>query len=334
MLYEDDNNVAAFTINKMIEKLSRKAWGEGERGVEGARTPGHLFSAPPDSVTGTHWTLTYHAVLKHFTYIHYLFVTATLPILNMRTSRHKKLGNLLQITQLVNGRAGRWTEQYDSGVPACDGDITLPLGYHNSENWIFHLCFKNEEAEIQRDSKLAQSPPIHVRSAQFKRKSVWWQNSYTFHCTAGAACILCSLLLTGLVEDDSLFSMLSIFLSYTIDYQAVMFPRKNFSCLFPNTEIRFPDNQSSLSWLHPTNTGLLSAGCRTPYRMLGKQKEPDKPGLWSVQSPYWKHRPLCMEGRPGNKSPKPQTLRNWHSFLLNVEEQLGVTPPETQRSLY
>lgn len=45
---------------------------------------------------------------------------------------------------------------------------------------------------------------------------------------------------TDLVEDDSLFSLLSVLLNYTIEYQAVIWAMKNFSDFFPNMEIRFP----------------------------------------------------------------------------------------------
>lgn len=64
-LYEDDNNVAGFTINKMIKKSFRKAQGERESEMEEENTHvGHLSPVPPDAVTSMHRTLIYHAVLS------------------------------------------------------------------------------------------------------------------------------------------------------------------------------------------------------------------------------------------------------------------------------
>lgn len=103
-------------------------------------------------------------------------------------------------------------------------------------------------------------------------KSLWEQGLYIFHDTTGASCIICCTLLTGLVADDSLFSMLHVLLSYTVEYEALISPMKNFSGLLANMEIRLPDDQSSLSQLQPTDVDLLPAGCQALYRVLGKQK--------------------------------------------------------------
>lgn len=115
------------------------------------------------------------------------------------------------------------------------GDIILPLGGHNSENSIAVIYFlKNREVEIQRDSITwpeSTSPHERVHNSKF---------SLSDYKATGASWSLHSVLLADLVEDDSLFSMLSILLNYTTEYQAAILPMKNFSALFPNMEIRFP----------------------------------------------------------------------------------------------
>lgn len=186
-----------------------------------------------------------------------------------------------------------------SRVAACDSDIIWPLGCHNPGNSIIIIyIFKMMKPRFKETQKLV--PQVTWRNAQFEAKSVWSQSSDTCHWTTGASCVTRSILLRVLVDDDSSFPRLSILLSSTIEYQAVVLPMKNFSDLFSNMEIRVPDNQSSSSHL------LDAKHCREGW---GGRRRWTRPRLWGVHSPHCKHRPSGMATRLGEKSPKPQALR-------------------------
>lgn len=85
---------------------------------------------------------------------------------------------------------------------------------------------------------------------------------------------------------------------------------KNFPDLFPNMEIRVPDNQSALSHL------LGARHCREAW---GGRRHWTGPSLRGGHSPYCKHRPSgIVTTRLGGgkaRSPKPCDLE----LLLNAE---------------
>ena len=151
-------------------------------------------------------------------------------------------------------------------VPSCNGDILL-LRYHSLDNlMIILICIITiEKLRFKETQNLSQSPPIHIRSAQLKMKSVWLQSSYLWQYPTGASYMICFLLLTVLVEDASLFPRLSTWFSYTTEYRAVILPGRIFLVSSPTWK-----RDSLIIRAHRVSSTpqtlvccLLAAGCCT-----------------------------------------------------------------------